>query len=149
MAQILFFYKANILSEQSQNFSRENIHESLKSLFKGSDRVASDMIKEYFEEIEIDTFDINYEQLIKANHNFENEIKRIFDKTKSSFFLIDENIWNIIQEIIDKLISDLYNSKHNINIKPSERLQKINEICRDYDRLHEIYKTKLLMAAIA
>lgn len=147
MVQILFFHKVIVLSEQSQNFSRENIHESLKNLFKGSGRIATDMIQEYFEEIEIKSFHIKYEQILMINNKFDNEIKRIFDEKESSFFLVDENSWNIIQKIIDELISNLYDSK--LNMKHSERLQKIAEICRDYNRLQEIYKMKLLMADIA
>lgn len=141
MVQTLCFHKVIVLSEQSQNFSRENIHESLKSLFKGSGRIATDMIQEYFEEIEINSFNIKYEQILLINNNFDNEIKRIFHEKESSLFLVDENIWNIIQKIIDQLIMNLYNPEENI--KHSIRLQKIAEICRDYNLLLEIYKMKL------
>ncbi|OBQ18623.1 hypothetical protein [Anabaena sp. AL93] len=144
MVQTLLFYKIKLLSENATDFSRENIYESIKNLLKGSDRVASDMIHKYFEEIIIDSVDISYEKIIKIDPNFEIEIKRIFDKTKSNFFLVDENMWYLMQEVIDGEIANIYQKE----LKFAERLNEIANVCQDYSHLKEVYEKKLLMADI-
>ncbi|KHG39421.1 MULTISPECIES: hypothetical protein [Aphanizomenon] len=149
MSQFLCFYKVNILSEEVKNFPRENIYESVKLLFRGSDTTTQnieDMIQEHFTEIKLSILDITYENIQGINQNFEEQQKFIFDKTKSSFFFVTESDWEIIQIIIDKNIGSYFNKDREYSWQ--ERLANITKICIDCDNLKQVFNNKQLFALI-
>jgi hypothetical protein len=139
----------NILSEEVKNFPRENIYESVKLLFRGSDTTTQnieDMIQEHFTEIKLSILDITYENIQGINQNFEEQQKFIFDKTKSSFFFVTESDWEIIQIIIDKNIGSYFNKDREYSWQ--ERLANITKICIDCDNLKQVFNNKQLFALI-
>ncbi len=144
MSIIIAFYKLVLYSERTVDFPRENIHKSLKALFRGSDHVVNEMIDEYFEEVKLDCIEISYEQFVKVDKKFKNRVKLIFSKEQSSFFFIDEKDWIIVQQLVNNNVKHLFNNNDLSNL--DERLKKASMIFSDYKQLENLYKKKLLLA---
>jgi hypothetical protein len=145
--QTFSFYKLTILSEEVKNFSRENVHDALRSLFKGSDHCASDMIGQYFEEISLEQTVIGYEQAININPGISKELKYIFKIESSSLFLIDEKSWMTIQQIIEDNISQIFEQKDKVSMQ--ERLSRHAMIGVEYRLLKELFEKHLLLAEVS
>ncbi|MBW4487116.1 MAG: hypothetical protein KME12_04935 [Trichocoleus desertorum ATA4-8-CV12] len=147
MSQAFSFYKLIIFSEEVKNFPRENVHDALRSLFKGSDHCASDMIGQYFEEVSLEQIVIDYEQAIEINPEISKKLKYIFKLESSSLFLIDEKNWTTIQQIIEKNILHIFDQKDKISMQ--ERLSRHAMIGVEYKLLKELFEKHLLLAEVS
>lgn len=147
MSQIIYFYKAKIFSEEvTQGFSRENVYESIKSLFKGSDSHAEEFIEKYFEVMTIDYIKISYSAMEKINPSFSNKLDCIFNPKFSHFFMIEPEIWSTLEKIVEQLIRNNLSRKNKE--KTTDILKKNYEISREYVLLSEIFNKKLLFGKI-
>lgn len=147
MSQKFYFYKLNIYSAQStQNFSRENVCESIKSLFKGGDPYASEMIEGYFENVSLDYLEIVAREVEKFIPDLDERLKYIFAPQKSTFFMVDDKVWLGIEQIIEQEIRNLLKKKTRSGI--TERLKKVSEISSDYALLSSLFESKLLFVNI-
>lgn len=147
MSQRFYFYKSKVFSEEvTEGFSRENVYESIKSLFKGSDSHAEEFIGKYFEVITIDSIRISYSAIEKINPNFSKRLNCIFNAKISHFFMIEPEIWSTLEKIVEQLIRNNLDKKNEE--KTPDILKKNHEISREYVLLSELFNKKLLFGKI-
>jgi hypothetical protein len=148
MSQDLYFYQFSWYSDKFIDLPRENIFESVKALFKGSDRTSQnidDMIQQYFGKLDLDFLEITYEDIQQIDSNFEQKQQFLFDKRKHSFFFIDECCWKNLESITDNKIKSIYDEgKYELH----ERLKEVSEISKDYNHLKQYFDNKILFAQI-
>ncbi|MFS0513331.1 hypothetical protein ACEYW6_01120 [Nostoc sp. UIC 10607] len=147
MSQKFQFYKLQVFSEKTtQGFAENNVYESIKALFKGSEHISSEMKEEYFENVQLDSIDITYSEFEKNNPEFDKDLKYLYEPQKIVFFMVDHIIWSGIQEIVDNTIKKKYQKKTQSDT--AQRLNEISRISEDYNILLNLFDRKLLFVFI-
>lgn len=147
MSQTLHFYKLVLFSEQTtEGFSRENIYESLKCLFRGSDPYVAEMVEKHFEYINLDYVSISFGQIENIIPEINQKILHLFNRRTSAFFIVEENIWLAIEQILHNKIIEIMKGRKKSEM--ADRLQKVSQICSDYTLLNKLFKSKLLFVNV-
>jgi predicted RNA-binding protein with PIN domain len=147
MSKNLHFYRITVFSEEvTQGFSRDNVYESSKSLFKGGENYAAEFIEKYFETISLNSMFISASAIEKIIPKFSEKLKYIFDPKFGSFFMVDQEIWSALEKIIEQNIRDIFKEKKKAQL--TDRLKENYEISSDYALLLELFKKNLLFGNI-
>jgi len=143
MSQEIQFRKIKLFTEDAtQDFPTESIVDSVKTLFRGTDSYSTEYIEKFFEDISLKSLTISYGELEKIIPEFHKNSKyQIFDPTKITFLLIDRDLWNGIQEIVEKQLEDILKAK---DWDTNSKLENIDTIMKDYSLLSSIFTKKLL-----
>jgi hypothetical protein len=150
MSQQLYFLKTKCFSEQTvqkSNIARENVYEAIKAIFRGGDAHASEMIERYFELIEPIKLVIGINEFKEISPDFSTNLKLVFDKKSSSLFMVFQQEWNVIEQIVEKRTKEIINQKNNSPL--DERLKEVSEIFRDYILLKNLYDGNILFGQIS
>lgn len=147
MSQNIHFYKAIVFSEiLSQDFSVNNVYNSINSLFSGCDNYAAEYIEKYFETIPLSFIFISANQIEKHIPGFSNNLKYVFNPKSSTFFMLDQEIWLGLEKIIEEKIRETFDQKGNTNT--AERLRDTFELSAEYVQLSNLFQKKMLFASI-
>lgn len=147
MSLNLHFYRITVFSEEvNQGFSRDNVYDSVKSLFKGGENYAAEFIEKYFETISLNSMFISASAIEKIIPKFPEKLKYVFEPKFCAFFMIDQEIWSALEEIIEQNIRD--NFKERKKAQTPDRLKENSEISSDYALLLELFKKNLLFGNI-
>lgn len=153
MSQDLHFYKLKIFSEDyAKMFNRDEIHNALKALLEKRDIEGNEskLRDKIFEEIEVKIQLSANTPKIKKLLN-----KNLFLFSKSSLFLMTEEIWVVIFECIleerkptenKSKISAMKNGDNQDDFK--EKLNTIKPILKDYLMLDDLFQKNLLIVNI-
>lgn len=146
MSQKLNFWKTKIFTEEvTQDFSSESIHKALISLLQGTELHSSEYREKYFENI-VTSLSLNDDQLDKIAPKYRKKLKYVlFDPQKITFFMMDDEVWKIIQSLVESSIKNTINDE-NKNLE--NRLKTIARIGKDYDNLSSLFQKRMLFAGI-
>lgn len=147
MSQKLQFWQTKIFSEEvTQGFTDESLYEALKSLLRGTEIYSSEYVSNYFETVQLNYLRINLAQLEKIVPEDTKNLKYVlFDPKKTTFFMMDRQIWRGIQTLTESFIRDTINEEKQ---KLEEKLKKTTGIAKDYDCLSNLVEKKLLFVSI-
>ncbi|MEG3921168.1 hypothetical protein [Microcoleus sp. POL10_C6] len=147
MSQKLQFWQTKIFSEEvTQGFTYESLYEALKSLLRGTEIHSSEYVENYFEKVQLNYLRINLAQLEKIVPEDTKNLKYVlFDPKKTTFFMMDHQIWSGIQTLTESFIRDTINEEKQ---ELEEKLKKTTGIAKDYDCLSNLFEKKLLFVAI-
>ncbi|MGB3207024.1 MAG: hypothetical protein WBB28_18725 [Crinalium sp.] len=147
MSPSLQFRKVNFfLSEEvTQHFLRESVYDSIKSLLRETDQRSSDYIEKYFENIPLKYLHIDASQLEKIIPEFDKHLKfPLFDPKRTTFFMVDPEIWAAIQKIALDRIKDIVKAEDPTKVD----WKKFTGISSEYSLLENLMVNKLLFVNI-
>jgi hypothetical protein len=146
MPQTLQFRKLKVFSEEiTESFPQESIHKSLISLIQGTEKKSEEYTELLFEAIELNYLRINLEEIEQIIPNFDKNLKfSIFDPKKTIFFMIDQEIWNAICQVVTAQLKECLAKSNDKN----DSLKKSVEISEDYKILSGFFDKKMLFINI-
>lgn len=149
MTQKLQFRKSKIFEESvSESFPHESIHRSLQELLKGTESKSEEYIDKYFETVETKAYlTITNSSLEKVlGKKYRDSLKyKLFDPKKTTFFMMDHQVWEGIEEIFFLEIKEMSGNSEN---DKTACLEKMSGIMGDYAILSDLFKKKMLFANI-
>ncbi|MGB7708167.1 MAG: hypothetical protein WBL95_01240 [Microcoleus sp.] len=155
MSQDLHFYKQKILDEDvAQKLKPEEVSEMIKLLLTKYDveGVHQDFLEVFFKELEVFSIDIS---------GYDSEIEELVNSKKvelipenSRRFMMNKNVWGVLEKIIDKECSNIYSGENNSKSKSksdnvySQKVDKLSTIIQDFCILKEAFKRNSLFVDI-
>jgi len=155
MAQDLYFYRQKIISEEvAQLLSEEEVESAIKTLLATKNLEEDIKLREkLFEEVE---------SIIEISANTEG-IKELLDNKEIEFippdsrrFMMNEEIWLVIQKKFLEKYREIENSKKTNTTTKTKNGEQINQLLnsqafqllKDYSILEELFQKNLLFVNI-
>ncbi|MBD1998023.1 hypothetical protein H6G00_15530 [Leptolyngbya sp. FACHB-541] len=149
MPQVLHFYKFTGYSDSLLKISDwESIYKSVKTLFEAQSRFDArieDVISQCFEPIALKRVSVTEQALTEKVENFDDVINYIFDCKVSSFFMVNRNIWNAIEQIISAKKAEFSQSEKDI----SSCFKVEREFISDYFELESCFDKHILFVDVS
>lgn len=154
MSQDLHFYKQKILDEEvAQKLKPEEVFEMIKFLLNKYDveDAHQDFLEVFFKELEVFSIDISgyvpeIEELVSSKVEFIPE--------NSRRFMMNKNVWGVLEKIIEEQCSNISSGEKNSKSKSktdnvySQKLDKLSTIIQDFCILKEAFKRNSLFVDI-
>jgi len=151
MSQEIQFYTIKIYSDmflsefdgETIPFPSENLYESLKKLFQGTETKAQEYVEKYFNNVELDYLSIYLRELEKIDQKLDHKYQYIFDKNNNSMSFINESLWSSLETIIFDKTKNCFS-----NYNKSKSLKDNVKISQDYKKLLDLFQKRILFMAI-
>lgn len=151
MSQEIQFYTIKIYSDmflsefdgETIPFPSENLYESLKKLFQGTETKAQEYVEKYFNNVELDYLSIYLRELEKIDQKLDQKYQYIFDKNNNSMSFINESLWSSLETIIFDKTKNCFS-----NDNKSKSLKDNVKISQDYKKLLDLFQKRILFMAI-
>ncbi len=137
-------YSNNLLKSSDWN----SIYNSVKILFKEDSEFIQridDATSKHFEPILLEVTVVDDELISKEIEDYEDKIKYVFNKKKSTFFMVDKSIWIGIEKIIDMDKKTTSEKRQTISAK----FEIEEKFIRDYFKLKDCFDNNALFVDIS
>lgn len=126
MSQDFHFFKIKIFNQEGiQKFERSAIRDAIKTLVAKKDLEGDEKLKEtLFEEIEVSL------EISGNDQKFEKALKKVKFLENSRYFIIEDEIFEKLKEVIEDKIKE----------------SKDNKLVSEYSKIKDIFDKKLLVA---